>query len=118
MGSSSSSSSDSSSSMGTFSLLLMLTLLNLLIDLSPSSSLGSHHSPLGFHSNLKLPCFTLTTKDHSFFWFSFLPSPSQTLPHVLLWFVFEYPPCSSYCISHSLVKRYLLPSPLNILDCT
>ncbi|CAA7021270.1 unnamed protein product [Microthlaspi erraticum] len=47
--------------MGTFSLLLMLILLNLLIDLFPSSSLGTHHSPLGMFTPISNSPFALTT---------------------------------------------------------
>ncbi|CAA7035467.1 unnamed protein product [Microthlaspi erraticum] len=91
--------------MGTFSLLLMLTLLNLLIDSSPSSSLGSHHSP---HVGCSLQSQTLLA---SLSLLRIIPSfGSPFLPHslrhllFLLGFSFDILLASSYSFSLSFVN--------------
>ncbi|CAA7037646.1 unnamed protein product [Microthlaspi erraticum] len=84
----------------------MLTLLNLLIDL---------FTLFYVHPISNSPCFTLTTEGSFLFWFSFLPSPSQPLPHVLLGLCLSI--LLAPLIISLLVNAGLLPSPLNILDC-
>ncbi|CAA7047689.1 unnamed protein product [Microthlaspi erraticum] len=92
---------------------LMLTLLNLLIDLfTLFFTWESSFSSLGCSLQFQTLLFALTADRIIPSLVLLFPQSPLRPPHPP-WFVFEYPPCSSCYLL--LCECCLLPSPLNIL---